>query len=127
LPAPSPLDSPRGDGRADEGDGLENRLRKERQREVVSGRLLDDKDIDRLLTDQLVYRCVVGSRPYGLDESGSDIDRRGIFVAPAPMMWSLQKATEPRAVHRRRSEAEAGRALMSAQASRLTAMTRPSG
>jgi hypothetical protein len=37
-------------------------IRKERQREVVSGRLLDAKDIDRLLTDQLVYRCVVGSR-----------------------------------------------------------------
>jgi hypothetical protein len=33
----------------------------------------------------------------------------------------------PRAVHRRRSEAKAGRALMSAQASRLTAMTRQGG
>jgi hypothetical protein len=69
-------------------------IRKERQREVVSGRPLGAKDIDRLLTAQLIFQCVAGSRAYGLDESGSDIDRRGIFVAPAPMQWSLQKAPE---------------------------------
>jgi hypothetical protein len=69
-------------------------IRKERQREVVSERPPGENDIDRLLNDQLIYRCVVGSRAYGLEESRSDIDRRGIFVATAPMQWSLQKAPE---------------------------------
>jgi len=37
----------------------------------------------------VIYRCVVGSRAYGLDEEGSDTDRRGIYVPPAERHWSL--------------------------------------
>jgi hypothetical protein len=37
----------------------------------------------------VIYRCVVGSRAYGLEEPGSDLDRRGIYVPPAERHWSL--------------------------------------
>jgi len=37
----------------------------------------------------VIYRCVVGSRAYGLEEDGSDIDRRGIYLPPADLEWSL--------------------------------------
>lgn len=37
----------------------------------------------------VIDRCVIGSRAYGLDEAGSDTDRRGIYLPPAEMHWSL--------------------------------------
>ena len=37
----------------------------------------------------VIYRCVVGSRAYGLEEDGSDIGRRGIYLPPADLEWSL--------------------------------------
>lgn len=42
----------------------------------------------------IIYRCVVGSRAYGLDTGESDTDRRGIYLAPAEMQWSLFGAPE---------------------------------
>jgi hypothetical protein len=30
----------------------------------------------------VIYRCIVGSRAYGLEESSSDVDRRGIYLPP---------------------------------------------
>jgi predicted nucleotidyltransferase len=42
----------------------------------------------------VIYRCVVGSRAYGLDEPGSDADRRGIYLPPAAMHWSLYGVPE---------------------------------
>ncbi|PZD74229.1 hypothetical protein C1752_01438 [Acaryochloris thomasi RCC1774] len=41
------------------------------------------------LFDHVIYRCVIGSRAYGLDDSESDTDRRGIYLPPAQMHWSL--------------------------------------
>lgn len=41
------------------------------------------------LNAYIIYRCVVGSRAYGLDEVGSDTDRRGIYLPPATLHWSL--------------------------------------
>ena len=41
------------------------------------------------LNDYIIYRCVVGSRAFGLDQEDSDYDRRGIFLPPAAMQWSL--------------------------------------
>jgi predicted nucleotidyltransferase len=35
------------------------------------------------------YRCVVGSRAYGLDRGGSDVDQRGFYLPPAELHWSL--------------------------------------
>jgi uncharacterized protein len=42
----------------------------------------------------IIYRCVVGSRAYGLDNDESDTDRRGIYLAPAEQQWSLFGAPE---------------------------------
>ena len=41
-----------------------------------------------------IYRCIVGSRAYGLAEEGSDIDRRGIYLPPAEHHWSLYGVPE---------------------------------
>jgi len=37
----------------------------------------------------VIYRCIVGSRAYGLDHADSDTDRRGVYLPPAEMHWSL--------------------------------------
>lgn len=42
----------------------------------------------------VIYRCIVGSRAYGLENDESDIDRRGIYIAPAELEWSLFGAPE---------------------------------
>lgn len=42
----------------------------------------------------IIYRCVVGSRAYGLDTDESDTDRRGVYLAPAELQWSLFGAPE---------------------------------
>ena len=41
------------------------------------------------LFDRVIYRCVVGSRAFGLDTDASDVDRRGIYLPPADLQWSL--------------------------------------
>jgi uncharacterized protein len=41
------------------------------------------------LYQYIVYRCIVGSRAYGLDHAASDIDLRGIYLPPADLQWSL--------------------------------------
>jgi predicted nucleotidyltransferase len=46
------------------------------------------------LEEFIIYRCVVGSRAYGLDQDDSDTDRRGIYLAPADLQWSLFGAPE---------------------------------
>ncbi len=42
----------------------------------------------------VIYQCVIGSRAYGLDHDGSDIDRRGIYLPPAHLEWSLYGVPE---------------------------------
>jgi predicted nucleotidyltransferase len=37
----------------------------------------------------VIYRCIIGSQAYGLADSESDIDRRGIYLPPANLHWSL--------------------------------------
>jgi uncharacterized protein len=46
------------------------------------------------LEEFIIYRCVVGSRAYGLDNDESDTDRRGVYLAPAELQWSLFGAPE---------------------------------
>jgi predicted nucleotidyltransferase len=41
------------------------------------------------LNERVIYRCVIGSQAYGLAGEGSDIDRRGIYLPPADLHWSL--------------------------------------
>lgn len=40
-------------------------------------------------TQWVQYRCVVGSRAFGLETGDSDTDRRGFYLAPADRHWSL--------------------------------------
>ena len=42
----------------------------------------------------IIYRCVVGSQAYGLAGEESDIDRRGIYLPPADLHWSLYGVPE---------------------------------
>ncbi len=42
----------------------------------------------------IIYRCVVGSRAYGLETEASDTDKRGVYLAPAELQWSLHGAPE---------------------------------
>jgi len=46
------------------------------------------------LYDRIIYRCVVGSRAYGLDDDSSDTDLRGIYLAPADLHWSMYSLPE---------------------------------
>ncbi len=41
------------------------------------------------LREYVIYSCVIGSRAYGLDHENSDTDRRGIYLPPANLHWSL--------------------------------------
>src|SRR5947209_19817054 len=34
-------------------------------------------ELERRLRDHIIYRCITGSRAYGLEHEGSDTDRRG--------------------------------------------------
>ena len=40
------------------------------------------------------YRCIVGSTAYGLSHEGSDVDRRGFYLPPAELEWSLAGVPE---------------------------------
>ena len=46
------------------------------------------------LFDRVIYRCVVGSRAFGLATDQSDTDRRGIYLPPADLHWSLYGVPE---------------------------------
>lgn len=46
------------------------------------------------LYERVVYRCVIGSRAYGLDDEASDTDRRGIYSPSAELHWSLYGVPE---------------------------------
>lgn len=42
----------------------------------------------------VIYRCLVGSRAYGLAHADSDEDRRGVYLPPADLQWSLWDVPE---------------------------------
>ncbi|WP_374773316.1 nucleotidyltransferase domain-containing protein [Streptomyces sp. NBC_01310] len=44
-----------------------------------------------LVRDHTVYRCVMGSRAFGLATEASDTDRRGVYLAPTPLFWRFEK------------------------------------
>ena len=46
------------------------------------------------LFGRVIYRCVVGSRAYGLDGVDSDTDRRGVYLPTAELHWSLYGVPE---------------------------------
>lgn len=47
-----------------------------------------------VLEPHVIYRCVVGSRAYGLEQDDSDTDLRGVYIAPPKLQWSLFGAPE---------------------------------
>ncbi|HEY9756239.1 MAG TPA: nucleotidyltransferase domain-containing protein [Oculatellaceae cyanobacterium] len=49
----------------------------------------DDALAERNLREFIIYKCIVGSRAYGLDVEHSDLDLRGIYLPPAQLHWSL--------------------------------------
>jgi predicted nucleotidyltransferase len=67
-------------------------IRKQYQREAAQPGedLLAEYD----LYDFVIYRCVVGSRAFGLAGDESDTDRRGVYLPPADLQWSLYGAPE---------------------------------
>jgi len=80
-------------------DGTEASLRRQEfavRKHHQAGELLQSVDnlSDFNLCDHIIYSCVVGSRAYGLDEDVSDVDRRGIYLPPAEMHWSLYGVPE---------------------------------
>lgn len=42
----------------------------------------------------IIYRCIVGSQAFGLSDDASDVDRRGIYLPPAELHWSLYGVPE---------------------------------
>ena len=42
----------------------------------------------------IIFRCVVGSQAFGLSDDNSDVDRRGIYLPPAQLHWSLYGVPE---------------------------------
>ena len=53
-----------------------------------------DPMVEYDLYQYVIDRCVVGSRAYGLDHEASDRDRRGVYLPPAEMHWSLYGVPE---------------------------------
>jgi hypothetical protein len=49
---------------------------------------------DLNLYDYVIYRCVVGSKAFGLDDENSDTDLRGIYLPPADLHWSMYGVPE---------------------------------
>lgn len=80
-------------------DGTEAALRRHEfavRKHHQAGELLGPEEnlSDFNLYDYVIYSCVVGSRAFGLDEDSSDVDRRGIYLPPAEMHWSLYGVAE---------------------------------
>src|SRR5262249_29984151 len=67
-------------------------IRKQYQREAAQPgeEILAEYD----LYDFVIYRCVVGSRAFGLAGEDSDIDRTGVYLPPANLQWSLSGGPE---------------------------------
>ena len=75
-------------------DGAEVSLRREElsiRKHVANGDVGEEGALLREhdLYEHVVFRCVVGSRAYGLDGEGSDVDVRGVYLPPAALHWSL--------------------------------------
>jgi uncharacterized protein len=66
-------------------------IRKQHQRDGMD--VLSQPDAAQL-RPFIIYQCVVGSRAYGLATEQSDTDRRGIYLPPAELHWSLHGLPE---------------------------------
>jgi predicted nucleotidyltransferase len=66
-------------------------IRKHYQHEMSGEAVVADEAV---LSPYVIYRCIVGSRAYGLEQAESDTDRRGIYLPPAHLHWSLYGVPE---------------------------------
>ncbi len=46
------------------------------------------------LYQRVIYRCLIGSQAYGLADTASDVDRRGVYLPTADLHWSLYGVPE---------------------------------
>lgn len=51
------------------------------------------------LFDRVIFQCIIGSQAYGLADGESDIDRRGFYLPPAQLHWSLYGVPEQLECH----------------------------
>lgn len=80
-------------------DGVEEGLARE---ELVLLAQLQEGDIGDArisaarsdLMGRLIFRCITGSRAFGLDDEASDTDYRGVYLPPAELQWSLYGVPE---------------------------------
>jgi len=79
------------DGREATFDRAEIEALSAYQRHGTDGAGAVDEDV---FGEWIIYRCVIGSRAYGLTTDASDVDRRGIYLAPAEEHWSLYGVPE---------------------------------
>ena len=64
-------------------------------RQHIAGGLRAEEPLaEYRLFEHVIYRCVIGSRAYGLEHDASDVDRRGIYLPPAEAHWSLYGVPE---------------------------------
>jgi uncharacterized protein len=75
-------------------DGVEEALRREELVMLAHFKEgeIGDPQVTTARTDlfnRVIYRCVIGSRAFGLDDEHSDTDYRGIFLPSADQHWSL--------------------------------------
>jgi predicted nucleotidyltransferase len=73
-------------------DGFEASLKRQEisvLAQYQSSGIENDPLAEHDLYQHVIYRCVIGSRAYGLDTDASDIDRRGVYLPPAERQWSL--------------------------------------
>src|SRR5690606_34266710 len=80
-------------------DGFEGMLAHEHLTQLAAYKEGEINDASRMLADEglferVIYRCVIGSRAYGLHGEESDTDRRGINLPPAELEWSLYGVPE---------------------------------
>lgn len=80
-------------------DGFEAAVHHDNLVLLAEYKLGEINDSSRMLTshglfDRVIYRCVVGSRAFGLDNADSDTDRRGVYLPPAELHWSLYGVPE---------------------------------
>ncbi|HWM91936.1 MAG TPA: nucleotidyltransferase domain-containing protein [Thermoanaerobaculia bacterium] len=68
-------------------------IRKHQQRQDLAAITAIGVEDDELF-ERVIYRCVVGSRAYGLDQEASDLDVRGIYLPLADLHWSLYGVPE---------------------------------
>lgn len=84
-------------------DGFEEALRRDEVVQLAQfkeGQLGGSaENAGNLLIDRLIFRCVTGSRAYGLAGDDSDTDYRGVFLPSAEMHWSIYGVPEQIEIH----------------------------